>query len=45
MILAMDNLLYWRGAATNPRNIKTKPNEGPLSFAAMLKIMGKEKHQ
>lgn len=45
MILAMDHLLYWRGATTNPRNIKTKPNEGPLSFAAMLKIMGKEKDQ
>jgi len=42
MILAIDNLFYWRGAATNPRNGTVKPQEGPVSFAAMLEIMGKE---
>ena len=42
MILAIDNFFYWRSATTNPRNIKMKPKEGPLSFAAMLEIMGKE---
>lgn len=42
MILAIDNLLYWRHALTNPRNGRAKPKQGPLSFAAMLEIMGKE---
>jgi reductive dehalogenase len=42
MILTIDNLFYWRGAATNPRNGTVKPQEGPVSFAAMLEIMGKE---
>jgi len=42
MILAIDNLFYWRRAATNPRNGTVKPKEGPVSFAAMIEIMGKE---
>ena len=42
MILAIDNHFYWKRAATHPRNSRVKPKEGPLSFAAMLEIMGKE---
>jgi epoxyqueuosine reductase QueG len=42
MILAIDNLFYWRRAATNPRNRTVQPKEGPVSFAAMLEIMGKK---
>jgi hypothetical protein len=42
MILAIDNQFFWRSARTNPRNSTVKPEKGPLSFAAMLEIMGKE---
>ena len=42
IILVIDNLFYWRNANTNPRNNKVKPVAGPLSFATMLELMGKE---
>jgi hypothetical protein len=43
IILAIDNRFFWKGATTNPHNGTVKPNQGPLSFAAMLAMMGKEK--
>jgi ferredoxin len=42
-ILTIDNLFYWRNADTNPRKGKMQANVGPLSFATMMEIMGKEK--
>jgi ferredoxin len=43
LALAVDDLFYWRDAKTNPRNNVKRPPPGPLNFATMLEMFGKER--
>lgn len=43
LILKIDDFFYWREASTNPRRDVPRPQAGPLSFAAMLEVIGKER--
>jgi ferredoxin len=43
LLLKIDDLFYWKNASTNPRRNVPQPEAGPLSFAAMLEVMGKER--
>lgn len=42
-LLKIDDLFYWRKASTNPQRNVPKPKAGPMSFASMLEVLGKER--
>ncbi len=43
ILLAFDNIFFWKRAITNPRNRCMKRADSPLSFERLLEIFGREK--